>query len=180
MKKPFSAFTLIEILIVIVIMGILLSVTFGLWWDYINTLRYQQDRDNYMNVIDETIVVARTSNYYKDSDQKYSFLDLVLKEQSVHIYYGEGDARSTWWVASSWTEAASYTFDDEDMRVVFGSWWTEATVRLQPFVLWCNIWPSDIAAEPFPIKVRSDRYDYDTCYMIDTKVCKFREIDCSF
>jgi len=174
MKK---AFTLIETLIVVIIAWILLSITFNLGWDYINFLRYKQDRENMVNLIDKTIIRTRSTNYY--DGVKYSYLDLLFREDGIDISYG------TWTPTTDacgwWTLIDTYDFQD-----MLFSWLTDTTVRIEPFVIECSsrfrTWAQQNqchAATWLNLTTISTISDDETCYEFSYEVCKFLLVNCS-
>ena len=132
MKK---GFTLIEIVIVIVIAWILLSMTFNLWWDYIDFLRYKQDREAFVNMIDKTILRTRATNYY--DGLKYDYLDVFITDTWIEITLGTWDTLDAASCGNG-VEVDRYDFVETSL-----SWHTDTTVRIVPFNIECDTWVND-------------------------------------
>lgn len=60
-----KALTLVEVLIVVLIMGILLSMTLGLGTSYVKTMQVKKDKELMVGHVTTMVGTARTSNYYK-------------------------------------------------------------------------------------------------------------------
>lgn len=173
-----KAFTLVEILVVIILAVILLAMTFNLWRDYINFLKFKQDREKYINLIDTAIVTARTTNYYQGT--KYTYLDVTMDEDALSITYGTWNAASAGSCGTSLNE-----FDTHNLTNASVTWFsTPTTVRILPFEIWCfDIelgWTETCSTSTWlNVIIESTITDDETCYSFDLSTCKFVQVVCS-
>lgn len=183
MQKTIKGFTLVEIIIVVVIAGIMLAMTFNLWWDYINFLRYKQDREKFVNLMDTAVITSRTTNYF--DDVKYTYLDVTIGQNSLLVTYGTGDASldggTCIWSGSSSNETL---FDSYTLEKATITWLTTpSTVRLFPFQIGCyaELVGVDICSgwTWLNIRIVSTVTDDETCYELNLSICKFTQVLCT-
>lgn len=167
--KKVQWFTLIETIIVVVIVWILLSATFSLSFNYVNTMRVKTDKEQMANVISDWFAIARTSNYY--TSVRYDTLDISLNTFGVL-------SQAVGWDFS--TPASIDSFSLKHSEIVFWTWITSLQLQVIPYKIWCDAFVDGVAATSGFItfglqsSINEDLY----CYRIDEDVCKLNQIQC--
>lgn len=166
-------FTLVEVLIVVTIAGILLGMMMNLWWDYVQLLQFQQDRESYINAINKTVIRWRTTNYYNNT--KYRYLDITLNTGNVSIFYGTSDASTT--PCSTWVAIENISLEKSVL-----SWMSMTlpyTVRIEPYKLWCKDYCSASGSvKTWTFASISNISDDETCFLFNGHLCKFTQTTC--
>jgi len=170
--KKYLWFTLVEVLIVIIIAGILLGMMMHLWWNYLKTLSYQQDRENYISIIDEFIVRGRTTSYYEGN--KYTYFDIILSTGSVSIFYGTSDVSST--SCGTGILVDDITFEKSVLTGISLS--LPYTMRIEPYKLWCNTYCNGSTITTGIVMSKSLITNDQTCFWFDSNLCKFSQVLC--
>ncbi len=156
-------FTLVEMLIVVIVVGIIMSMTMNMWRQYFNDLEYRQDKESFVWLMDEFLTIARTSSY--NMWQRFEALDISFTGTSL-----------SWSVTDSildafgaWREIDTYTL--QKSMLVFPS--DPLQVRLYPYAIWCDI----IQGGTWFTLVWTITDDI-TCFEIFSDVCKIKQITC--
>lgn len=155
-----NALTLVEVLIVVLIMGILLSMTMGLGTQYVKTMQVKKDKELMVGHVTDIVGIARTSNYYKGT--KYSYVDIGFTSGSITSVLSTADEIDTVVISKS--------------RLVFS--WSNFTVRLVPYQMGCTLLEDPTATGyqyEFQSMINTDEY----CFLRNLTVCKLQQVTCS-
>jgi len=149
-------FTLIEIVIVIVIIWIILLITLSLWRDYVNTMSVKTDKQTFISAYNETMAIARTSNYFDWVE--YSDITLTLW--------------TTWLtsVTNNWNDIAEHTLEKSTLSI---DWWW-ASITIEPYSIWCTISVGTWVDFTLISTINVDEY----CYSISESTCKLIQVAC--
>lgn len=167
--KKVSWFTMVETLVVIIVAGLLLGLTLNLGWDYLAWLKYSKDKETYMNTIQESIIRARTTNFYKGD--KYTYLDVIIDTDVIQVVLGTGDTDTVTNACATWSQIIQKTYAEHS--VLSGS--LPLVVRLEPYQLWCEICSSGT----WLFETISNIWDDKTCYFYDFRLCKISQAKCN-
>ena len=169
MKKR-KWFTLIEMLIVILIIGIMLGIGFLLNWNSVDQLRTKSSIEELSSFFDTKFLQIQASNY--ENWVAYTGIDITL----------------SWWAASigyvyhmSWWDV-SWTFYWETFTIMDISWDNQVlgnvTIQYTPFNPGCKFigwnWP-EINKVYFTAKPRALK---QACFELDKEYCKLKAIRC--
>lgn len=175
-NKKFSAFTLIEMLIVLIIMGILLMLVVGLSWDQI-----QKVKDK---TVKESILAEMQSRYSRNlwsssfGGTIYDHLDVEFSTESNKIEF----SYYTWTSNNPFlTNSLINNFEVKYMTTNYDFKWNSLNtvdnikLRYNPYKISCKIWEKDESAKNVIIVTRvNDSRDY--CFEIKQKNCRLIEL----
>ncbi len=153
MKK---AFTLIELVIVITIIGILMGVTMKFWSDRIVDLKAQSLKDKFVDNYALVQSQNLASSYH--GDRRYTRLDIAFSE---------------WWILAqydgSWNVELLPDVDAINIKNLNGT----PTLSLTPYRMGCvsNEW----TWITFDLEINGNK---TYCFAIDLPTCKLREMAC--
>ncbi len=152
MKK---AFTLIEMVLVLVIIGILMGVTMKFGSNRITDLKAQSLKDKFVDTYSEVQSQNLASSYHQQ--YRYTTLTLTFGSGIVATYDGSG--------------AVQLFSDTQDMQIKNIVW--PSTLFLTPYHMGCTskewTWMS------FALEVNGNK---TYCFQIVTDTCKLIEIAC--
>jgi prepilin-type N-terminal cleavage/methylation domain-containing protein len=171
----YNAFTLIEMLIVLIIMGIMLMVTLLLSWDQI-----QKVRDK---TVKESILVEMQSRYSRNLWSSsfgwtiYDHLDIELLSWSNEIIF----SYYTWdsekpFLINNFIDNFEIKYMAYDYDFESNSWAGTGNIRLQysPYKIFCKIWDGDNTKNLVLVARVNDSRNY--CFEIKQKNCRLVEI----
>jgi prepilin-type N-terminal cleavage/methylation domain-containing protein len=175
-NKKFSAFTLIEMLIVLIIMGILLMLVVGLSWDQI-----QKVKDK---TVKESILAEMQSRYSRNlwsssfGGTIYDHLDVEFSTESNKIEF----SYYTWTSNNPFlTNSLINNFEVKYMTTNYDFKWNSLNtvdnikLRYNPYKISCKIWEKDESAKNVIIVTRvNDSRDY--CFEIKQENCRLIEV----
>lgn len=164
--KNFRAFTLFEMLIVIIIIGILTSMTFYFGTERIRDLDRQTLRDRFVDTFNTTVGKTRMASYLYG--QHYT---------SLHMYIFSG--AHGFQIGVSWTMDAIYTgFDLNTLRIdrIGKKPYKYIDVSLQPYSVWCTIL-ADKSALSW-IDIQATVVNQSSCFYLDAGICSLKKIPC--
>lgn len=167
-------FTLIEMLIVLLIIGILLAIGFSLNWNSVDQLRTKSSVEELSSFFDTKFLQIQASNY--ENWQAYLGIDITLSWWATYIPYvyhlsWEDVSSNFYWetftiMQITWTDAANW-----DQQ-----YWS-VTIQYVPFTPACKLIWNEIlldkvffSARPRGLKV--------ACFELDKDYCKLRAIRC--
>lgn len=161
-NKLISAFTIIEMLIVLIIMGILLMLVIGLSWDQIQKI---QDK-----TVKESIVSEWQSRYSRNLWSS-SFAWIMYDNMEIGLVRDENCINFTYNTTSNtWIEN---TFSDKFV-IKYVGWNDDIKLKYHPYNISCEIWDEE-DIEKLDVIVRiNDRKDY--CFEINQKNCRLIEM----
>ena len=168
-------FTLIEMLIVILIIGIMLAIGFSLNWNSVDQLRAKSSIEEISSFFDTKFLQTQASNY--ENWLSYSWIDITLSVGATSIPYvyhlSWWDSESTfYWENFTITAITWSTSDDWDQTL------ENITVQYIPFSPNCtfNWWDgTEIIKVFFSAKPRSLK---EACFELDKNYCKLKAIRC--
>ena len=175
-KHKYSAFTLIEMVIVLVIMGILLLVTLNLSWEQI-----QKVKDK---TVKESIIAEMQSRYSRNlwsssfGGTMYDHLDVDFSTGSNKIEF----SYYTW--ANDDPFLTNSLIDNFEVKYITRNYsfdWSypesikKIKLRYSPYKIFCKIWENDESDKNVVIVTRvNDSRDY--CFEIKQKNCRLIEL----
>ena len=170
MKKR-KWFTLIEMLIVILIIGIMLGIGFLLNWNSVDQLRTKSSVEELSSFFDTKFLQIQASNY--ENWVAYSGIDITLSWWAISIDYVY---HLSWWDVSGkfyWETFTimEITWDNQHLDKV--------TIQYVPFnpgckFIWWNEGP-EINKLYFSAKPRGLK---NACFEMDKNYCKLRAVRC--
>lgn len=164
MKK---AFTLIEMAIVLLVIGILMAATMRFWSGRITDLKAQSIKEQFIGRYNDLYSQNMTSSF-RDG-QKYEQMTIVLWEKSYYIL----DQRD-------YIDTKLSDFVIENIRFATdANNFTTATLSFKPYQLWCKIMDGDNSWKTlyFTFTVPENGKQY--CFEIPSETCKLIEIKCN-
>lgn len=166
-----KGFTLIEITIVIIIIGILMTITMQFWSKRIDDLGNQAGKEQFINAYDILYSQTTTSNYHEWT--RYDMLHISLSTWNNPLSYAYDGGMYTYMnittpVAISWLQ-----MDGDNVN--------EVSLDIQPYTLWCGIIgtldnePSTWSTVTFDLIVKEQK---TYCFSITNDTCKLIEQKC--
>ena len=169
MKKR-KWFTLIEMLIVILIIGIMLAIGFSLNWNSIDQLRAKSSVEELSSFFDTKFLQIQASNY--ENWVAYSGIDITLSWWATSIGY---TYHLSWWDVNG-------NFYWETFTIMEISWDNQilgnVMIKYIPFNPGCTFvgWDgTEIHKVHFSAKPRGLK---KACFELDKNYCKLRAIRC--
>ena len=172
--KSVSAFTLIEMVIVLVIMGILLMTTIFLSGDQIQKVKNK--------AVKESILAEMQSRYSRNlwsssfAGKMYSSLEVSLNTGDNQILFDYKD--------STWSIIIDNKFTDRfEIRYIVLNYSGQAeplpetwniVLRYTPYKISCEIWDNDENSNAVIVTRVNDNQDY--CFEINQKNCRLIEV----
>ena len=164
-------FTLIEMLIVLLIIGIVLAIGFSLNWNSVDQLRTKSSVEELSSFFDTKFLQIQASNY--ENWKGYSGIDITLSWWATYIPYV---------YHLSWEDVSS-NFDWEHFIIMQITWDNQAlnnvTIQYVPFDPGCKfIWwdgTTEIQKVYFSARPRGLKL---ACFELDKDYCKLRAIRC--
>ena len=165
-----KAFTLIEIMIVIVIVWILMTATMRFWWDRIGFLNNKNVKEQFISNYDSIYSDTLMSNYYlwdifKTLQIKFSVWTTWFGAD-YHRYNDDVIIRNTY--VDGWKyKITKLSLDGNSMDDVI--------LSFSPYILWCKIdWLDDKVLEIDLFVNDSKNY----CFEINSDNCRISTIMC--
>lgn len=162
-NKKFSAFTLVEMLIVLIIMGILLMLVVGLSWDQIKKV---QDK-----TVKETIISEWQSRYSRNLWSS-SFAWIMYDIMEVNLVKDENKIDFTYNAIKDNTTMQNTLSDKFVIKYINGV--DNITLKYHPYKISCEIWDKENTKNLDIIVRINDRKDY--CFEINPKNCRLLEM----
>ncbi len=174
-----KAFTLVEILIVIVIIGIIMGMTMNFWWNQIRRLQTKTIEETYLDTLNILQNKVLMSNYYED--KKFSKLTLTFeKGNSVKSkFIGEGidnNINQLQLMDSSHVIDNIWSKKDNDEYKSINS----ILVKYIPYEFWCEIvwWEDSNKVNYNNFVFQTTHKNKKTCYQLTATTCKYQRKDC--
>lgn len=167
-------FTLIEMLIVIVIIGIILWLTIYLWSNNILKLKNKTTKEDFIENLSSLYTNSLWSNYY--NNQRFNELNIILNSWENRIYYDyvSDNLSQTWYknISNEFTISqiflSSWNISEEK-----DSW----NIVISPYKFWCNI-KDNTNTYYQSITIKTIIKTQDFCFIVNSNNCKLQEIDC--
>ena len=166
-------FTLIEMLIVIVIIGILMTLSMWISWNRIQTLRTKSVQEqfvyNYNNLFSKNML----TNYY--NWERYDYLIIHFQSWNNNLQYGYDTG---WTIVRNNDFLQDGRYEIKDIKIswsnqTFESW----NVILQPYILWCSIEVPGNTWQQMALKVLFNGME-ENCFSINSSLCKLEKVGC--
>ena len=168
MKKR-KWFTLIEMLIVILIIGIMMAIGFSLNWNSIDQLRAKSSIEEISSFFDTKFLQIQASNY--ENWVAYSGIDITLSWWATSIDYVY---HLNWW-------DVSWKFYWETFTIMEISWDNQPlnniTIQYVPFTPACKLIWNEILLDKVFFSARPRGLKL-ACFELDKDYCKLRAIRC--
>ncbi len=155
------AFTLVEMLIVLVIIALMMVVTFRFGGNFVNDTSFKQERDNLLT--DYHIALWHTLwSRYIQWDQAYDILEVEIQEWSTVLYrFINADGEE---VASQENVYERLTISEVEPSSLI--------LNLRPYTLWCYIqWQGTWSSARMKI-LAPGLSNKEFCYELHTSTCK--------
>ena len=169
MKKR-KWFTLIEMLIVILIIGIMLGIGFLLNWNSVDQLRTKSSIEELSSFFDTKFLQIQASNY--ENWVAYSGIDITLSWWATSIDYVY---HLNWWDVSEKFYWETFTI----MKITWDNQHLDkVTIQYVPFNPGCTFiwWDGTVINKLyFSVKPRGLK---NACFEMDKNYCKLRAIRC--
>jgi hypothetical protein len=166
------AFTLVEMLLIIVIIGILMMMVFRFGGDRLQLLQMQTTKETIVWFREDVVNNNRTSSYI--ADQNYQTVDLTFTAQSSQM---TATYTSMWSVLlteqSKPFANASWTITDPSWNLL-----ESLTLRYAPYQLGCAIDPDGQNYPQAMLKLQSLGNPNAYCFAILAQTCMVREVVC--
>ncbi len=169
------AFTLVEILMVIVIVGILLVMTMDFWWQQISRLRKKTIQERFVDRLNTIQNQVLASNRYEG--KKFSQLQLTVKNATwiqADITWSESNVSETlqYFDRKHTVEKIRKSGDDETLSIVESPLYIIYT----PYHFWCVLRSGE---EQWDRAIFQTTYrNTKTCYTIVGATCKYYITEC--
>ncbi len=167
--KKIKAFTIFELIIVIIIIWVLMAATMRFGWNRIWLLKNKNIQEQFISQYEDLFLKNIMSNYYwKDIYQK---LD-------INIYVGWKNLEYVY--SNYWNSFTGYTIIEAGSLEIknLNLWWQKKSylnVALEPYNLKCSInWQNDLNAEIEIFVNNSKSY----CFWLQSDNCRIRNISC--
>lgn len=155
MKK---AFTLLELVIVLVVIGILMGVTMYFGSNRIVDLKAQSLKDQFVDNFAAVQSQNLASSYH--GEERYTTLEIALTENSIMASYDGSGSREL-------------LPEPQNMKLKNITW--TPTLSLTPYQIWCALDGSDAAWLSFDLEVNGNKL---YCFTIDLAACTLKEVAC--
>ena len=165
------AFTLLEIIIVIIIIWILMAATMRFWGGRVSFLNNKNVKEQFVSSYDKLYSNNMMSSYYMWDIYNKMVINFEVGNTWFDFLYQDYDWNDLW-IYSSFLDAGSYVIDKLQL------WWQEINnldLEFSPYVLGCSInWEENIDAR-LDIVVNHDKF---YCFEIKTDSCRLNKINC--
>lgn len=162
-------FTLVEMLVVIVIIGILLIIGMGLSRNSLEKLKVKSVSEEFAGVFDTIFLQVNASNY--QNQQTYTGIELVLSgwaSELTYQYLGESqEIHNQSWVFVWKFIITGLTGDSNALDT--------AKVVYQPFSPACRINEGNIASLSFSVRTKGRQ---NACFRLDNTYCRLQSVAC--
>ncbi len=185
-------FTLIEIMLVIVVIGILMVATMSYSWEQLTLLREKSVQERFIDQMNMFSRIALSSHYFQDKTYSEILLSFKVHGSDTHDAELLSKKKHDTWIGYlfSWggyaTEqvAQSENMIDPWYTVLslssFSSRFSELVLKYTPYTLWCQVflgdqkyvWDTDIL---FTIGAKKHQ---KFCSRLNIHLCKFEKISC--
>lgn len=144
-------YTLIELLLVLLVIGVLLASTMYVGWWYLHQMRFTQEKQQVMSFLQRSMLFAKTSNSWQWRSYNEMEIDLRLDAIQVHI--------------------DEILWDEYTLSAV--RFMSPAMVHLVPYQRHCEVtmWSDYLV-------LASTVGDYRACFQIESALCKLVERPC--
>ena len=164
-----KAFSLLEILVVIVIIGILLTIGMGLNWNNLEKLKVKAVQEEITTFFDKIFLQVNASNY--QNGLAYTEIELILQTGENQIWY-------TYQLENSDFLTWSFVGDFELMELMAeAETLQKAKVKYKPFTPACELlaWEKFIDQLIFSVYPRGRK---KACFKLEKKYCKLQSVPC--
>lgn len=170
MKTSFwKGFTLIEMLIVVVVIGILTAVGMGLSWSSLEKLKVKAVNEEFAGFFDTLFLQVNASNYYQWKPFSGITLKLSVWENQIPYAYWLREWDELSWTFAGKFEIAALSGDGEQLSSV--------EMLYLPFSPECSISHEGKAFSHLTFSIRS-RGTSQACFEIAQEYCKLKMITC--
>ncbi len=169
-------FTLIEILVVLVIVGMLMSGTMIFGANRIEHLRHQSAKTQFMNSYENLQSFALSSNYFVT--ERFDTMIIKLQSWSQNIQYQYVNWK---WQSPRYKEQIDKSMFLSDLQI-----WNnerkspadEILLNIAPYQLWCDISSPDMSGSLAKFQIRIERRLKNYCFGIGEDTCRLIEEKC--
>lgn len=169
-NKKIKAFTMLELIIVIVIISVLIWISMRFGWDRINFLKHKVSQEQILDFYNSIYSRNLSTNYFEWKIYDKLNVSLVKwRPNFLYSYLFDDNILFSW---SSFVEWWSYIIDDlklNDKEV------ENIEIEMIPYNLWCKISWSDTSEATISTFVNSSK---KYCFSIDSENCRLNSISC--
>lgn len=158
-RHVMQGFTLIELVIIMMVMGIVLTMTMRLWRSYTQRVRFQQEKEQFISSFMRYTTFARTSNLAWNAP--YKNLIVTIKEDSIFAWTDTN-------VTVGW-----YNLEQSTLVVP----WNTYTLTMAPYTIGCEL-QQDPTMKEVELRQKSSVGQGEACYVLTLSTCKLQELSC--
>lgn len=164
-------FTLIEILVVIIIIGILMTMVFRFGGDRLQLLQMQTTKETIVGFREEVINANRTSSYI--AEQNYQTVDVIFTAQTSQM-------------TANYISTTGVVIYSDQSKPFTNAFWTivepagaeTLTLRYTPYELGCAIDVDGQSQEQALLTLQSVGNTKIYCFAILAQTCMVQEVVC--
>lgn len=163
MKK---AFTLIEMIVVIIIISILFLIVLRMGWNYVRDMQFRNDKEEFLSQYNKLLSQSMSSNYYEWEEYKEFSLQIADQWDEINLY------------AITWNNQVLIW--RRALGVSYFSWLNNVwTFLFQAYELgcWYEDWDWELTGGNVNFQLISI-YDWWYCFDVNLDSCKISESKC--
>lgn len=161
------AFTLVEMLVVIVVISLMIWLVMFSWWKNVTEIQFRSDKETFLSTFTKIRTNALSSNYYKDVKYESLEMEYDSNKNKIKISY------VSWWT--------NYDLENIYFTNSFFSWSSWFRISLYPYSLNCNLLYLDPNINNnwmSIVQLRSKNKKYSYCFNMESSSCRLKEIQC--
>lgn len=173
--KKLKAFTLIELIIVIVIISVLMAATMRFGWDRIRLLNNKNIQEQFLSSFSSLQAENNMTNYHLGKNYQELKINFLLWEKFFSYSYHNQDS-----ILDSKTTSIEWWNYKISKIILDWNVLKEANILMKPYTLWCTITNNDGSSSWKNLKLWilvNDNKEY--CFSIESNNCKIKTIFCS-
>ncbi len=168
-----KSFTLIEIIIVLIIIWILLLILLKLWKNYLLSMQFRSDKEEFVAVYNKVLSQSISSSYYYGKKYDNLKLEIDNKKENINIDI------------LSWNNF--YNVEQKKLYYSYFSWisfdwnnYDKWKIIFKPYKEWCMFDDGMNSYWTWTVKINlsTDYIDKKYCFSIDLLLCKLIEYKC--
>ena len=169
-KNSKRGFTLVEMLVVIVIIGILMVIGLGLNWSSLDQIKAKSAREELTAFFDAIFLQINISNY--QNQKVYTGIELTLSG---------GDSKFSYSYLGESSEIQNQSGDLFGNFIITGLTGDSSSldlvkVRYRPFSPTCEINEGNVSSLSFSIRQSGKQ---DVCFKLESQYCKLQQVTCN-
>jgi len=175
-KLNTQAFTLMEMVIVLIIMGILTMAVMVFSGEQISRLQWKTVKDNISATYQDHYSQNLTSSSYAGKNYESMQLRLTTDEDRLKYHYLGNNGDSLF--EETFTDRFVVSQLISDIEGLSPTAFSEVNISYSPYEISCHIGNSEASIEKIGI-VFEIKEQKKYCFVIESKNCRLREVDCT-